>query len=129
MYKMMAFISVLIRQFLLPNPFEALDEVFSISVLNTEIPIPAVCINWFAEPFLHTITFGIVGIYYNKGEHNPAFGSFLYLLFYSIHVGLIYLMGCFNFERIAIIAILICYVCLHFGINALKNRLTFIDRL
>ena len=125
MYKIIAFISVIIRQFALPNPFESLDGVFSIPFFDVNFPIHAFYINWVAEPILHVITFNIVGIYYSRSDHFPAVGSFLYLLFYSIHVGLIYLAGCFNFELIAIIAILICYVCLHIGINALKNKLIF----
>lgn len=125
MYKIIAFISVVIRQFLLPNPFEALDEVFSIPFYGVDIPIPALYINWIAEPILHIITFNVVGIYYRRSDHMPAVGSFLYLFFYSVHVGLIYLAGCFNFEWIAIIAIIVCYICLHIGINNLKNRLIF----
>lgn len=125
MYKIIAFISVFIRQFAFPNPFESLEGMFSMPFFGVDVPIPAICINWVAEPILYAITFNVVGIYYSRSYHFPAVGSFLYLLFYSMHVGLIYLAGCFNFEWIAIIAILICYVCLHIGINALKNRLIF----
>lgn len=125
MYKIIAFISVFIRQFVLPNPFEALDGVFPIPLFGVDFPIPAFYINWIAEPFLHVITFNIVGIYYSRSDHFPAVGSFLYLLFYSIHVGLIYLMGIFNFSWIAISIILFGYIFLHIGINILKNKLIF----
>lgn len=125
MYKIIALISVFIRQFVLPNPFEALDGVFSMPLFGVDIPIPAICINLIAEPVLHAITFSVVGIYYSRSDRMPALGSFLYLLFYSIHVGLIYLMGLFSFSPVAIGIILFGYILFHVGLNTLKNKLIF----
>jgi len=76
MYKLIAGLSVLIRLFVLPNPFES----FQYGVL----------INFAIEPVLHVITFGIVGLFYSRSSA-PAIGSFLYLLFYCINIGLLQL--------------------------------------
>lgn len=57
-----------------------------------------------------------------KGRNDPSLGSFLYLVFYTLHVGLIYIVSSFSFSRIAIILILVLYLGLHILINYLKNR-------
>lgn len=74
MYRLIAWLSKLIRIFIIPNPFGNLEYGLLINIM--------------AEPILHIITFGVVGLFYNTGSA-PAFGSFLYLLFYIIHVGLL----------------------------------------
>lgn len=125
MYKFIAAISIFVRQFVLPNPFEPLEETLSVAIGEITMPIHPIVINIFAEPFLHFITYEIVGIYYQKGEQSPAWGSFLYLLFYIVHVGLIYIISCFGFEWAAIIIVLTLYVAAHIGIHALKNRLVY----
>ncbi len=124
-YGIIAAISVLVRQFVLPNPFEPLGEEFAINIKDVVIPLSPILANWIAEPFLHASAFAVTGIYYRKGHHNPALGSFLYLLFYSIHVGIIYIVSSFGFTWAAIIAAIICYIALHIGINIIKNKLTY----
>lgn len=123
MYKFISIISVVIRMFCLPNPFEPLNGKYTFMLLNAEIPITADIINWVAEPLLHFITFSITGLYYSKGRDNPAKGSFLYLFFYCVHVGLIYVLSLFSFAKLAIILVLILYIAAHIGFNALKNKL------
>ncbi len=122
LYRLIAFISVLIRQFILPNPFEPLGENFSITINEIVIVLTPDIINWITEPFLHAITFTIVGLYYKKDYNNPSLGSFLYLVFYIINVGLIYIVSSFNFSGIVIILILVLYLGLHILINYLKNK-------
>ncbi len=123
LYSIIATVSVLIRQFALPNPFEPLGETFTLSIKDVSIPLTPELANWIAEPLLHIVTFAIVGIYYKKGKHEPVFGSFLYLLFYAIHVGLIHMVSCFGFAWAAIIIIIFLYVSAHITANVLRNKL------
>jgi hypothetical protein len=90
----MAGISMLVRQFLLPNPFEQLPHPIVAEFSGISIAIPPLMLNIIAEPILHAFTFVIVGIYYSRGEF-PTFGSSLYLIFYSI--GLLALMAMMQF--------------------------------
>lgn len=98
MYKIFAIASAIIRTQYLPNPFESLKYGYIINLL--------------VEPFLHLLTYSVVGLYYTRGSF-PVFGSFLYLLFYVIHAFLIYLMGIFDWNIIAIVAIFIIYFLIH----------------
>ncbi len=123
LYSIIATVSVLIRQFALPNPFEPLGETFTLSIKDVSIPLAPEVANMIAEPLLHIVTFAIVGIYYKKGQHEPVFGSFLYLLFYAIHVGLIHMVSCFGFAWAAIIIIIFLYVSAHITANVLRNKL------
>jgi len=97
MYKLVSGISVLIRQFCIPNPFEPRAD--------------ALFLNLIAEPIMHIITYGVVGIFYKKYSA-PALGSFLYLSFYCIHTGLLMLMGYFGWSSIAIGIIATLYICI-----------------
>lgn len=87
MYGKVALLSIIIRNFILPNPFESHEY--------------GILINLAFEPILWIITYFIVSLFYEKGT-TPALGSFLYLFFYCVHVGLIYICGQFNFNYIAI---------------------------
>lgn len=125
LYSIIATISVLVRQFLLPNPFDPLGETFSVTITDIVIPLHPLVLNWLAKPVLHAVTFAIVGIYYHKGHNNPALGSFLYLLFYAIHVGMIYIVSSFGFAWIALIIVLVLYTCAHIGVNVLRNKFAY----
>ncbi len=92
-YKIMMILSTIVRQCYLPNPFENCKNGFLYNLM--------------AEPIMHMITYGIVGMFYEGGA--PVIGSFLYLLFYAIHTGLLMLMGYFNWNKIAIAIILAIY--------------------
>lgn len=110
MYKLIAAISLLIRNFYLPNPFEHLKM--------------GVLINWGIGLILFPITFLVVGLFYER-RSAPILGSVLYLFFYALHTGLIILCGVFNFVTIAIIAILFLYVMILIGLVLLKNKLSW----
>lgn len=74
MYELISGFSIIIRSFILPNPFDS----FQYGIL----------INLAIEPILYILTRSIVGIFYTRGSA-PAFGSLLYIAFFSINVGLI----------------------------------------
>lgn len=94
MYKLVSGLSALIRLFVLPNPFESFKN--------------GILINIIAEPILHAITFGTVGIFYTKGEF-PAGGSILYLFFYCIHVFLLILWSWLGASIVVGVIIVIAY--------------------
>lgn len=121
LYRFIAVISVAVRQFLLPNPFEKLPHPIAVKFSGISIAIPPLVLNIIAEPVIHTITFAVVGIYYSKGDF-PAFGSLLYLLFYSIHVGLLALMAMTQFTAWAIILIVVLYIACHMALLLLINH-------
>ena len=77
LYKLMSACSVIIRLFYLPNPFQA-----------TQFPE---LYNYLLEPVLHVLTFNVVGLFYRK-RSALALGSLLYLVFYIIHSGAIYIL-------------------------------------
>lgn len=94
MYKIMMVISVIVRQFYLPNPFECFGA------LNGMI------INWMVEPAMHGLAYTIVGTMYTRGSC-PALGSFLYLLAYAIITGILTLMGAFSFAWWRVLIVLV----------------------
>lgn len=108
MYNLISILSIIIRQFLLPNPFASLP--------NGEL------YNLLASIILYPITYLIVGLYYEKGSA-PALGSFLYLLFYMVHTGLIALCGYFYFSKMACIVISAVYVAILIVVKLYRNRL------
>lgn len=125
MYKFIAALSVIIRTFYLPNPFDSLGTTFPVTIGENTLTMTPIVMNYLAETVLHALTFALVGLYYSRSEHNPSKGSFLYLMFYCVHVGLLYLMGLFGFATWAVALILIVYAMAHIGFNALKNRVRY----
>lgn len=123
-YISMAGISTVIRQFLLPNPFDKMTKSFIVYIGKIPLTLTPDILNWIAEPFLYVITFALVGCYYSKGFDSPVKGSFLYLLLYAIHVGLLSIIAYFNFSILAILFVLAGYVAFHIGYNLLKNRIS-----
>lgn len=121
MYKFIAAISILIRQFCIPNPFEALGDGLGVNIGETSMLLPSGVLNWIAEPFMHAVAFAIVGLYYHRGS-DPAVGSFLYLLFYCIHTFLLWLMSLAGFATWAVILIVVLYIGCHIGVKWLQNR-------
>ncbi len=109
MYKLMAIFSLVIRNFVLPNPFEHFPVPVS-ALFGVDIVIPSILLNMLIEPFLHAITFSVVGLYYKKGVDSPAKGSFLYLFFYCLHVAMLYIMSVFEFSLFAVIFLIIAYI-------------------
>lgn len=116
MYKVIATSSILIRQFCIPNPFEALGDGLVVNLGQTPVLLAPVVLNWIAEPFMYAVTFAVVGLYYDRGSA-PALGSFLYLLFYCIHTFLLWLMSLTGFATWAVVLIVAIYV----GCNAMSQ--------
>ncbi len=108
MYKLMKLISVLIRQFCVPNPFEVLGEGLIITISNAPVLLSPILLNWLVEPIVHAITFIVVGMYYDRGSE-PALGSFLYLVFYCLHIFILWLMSKLGFTLWAVMIILMIY--------------------
>lgn len=109
MYKIFAITSGIIRTQYLPNPFETLEY--------------GLFINVFVEPLLHLLTYRVVGLYYNKGSM-PVLGSFLYFIIYIIHIGLLFTMGIFQWNIIAIVSIFVLYFLTHLCINIKINSIS-----
>lgn len=120
MYKIIAAISVLIRQFVLPNPFEPLGEKINVTLFNITLPLTPDIANWIAEPVLHLLALGITGLYYARGYNDPAVGSFLYLLFYVIHTLILMLMSAAGFAWWAVVLLIVLYIAGHIGVNKLR---------
>ena len=77
-------------------------------------------LNWISDPIIAAITFGVVGLYYIKGSE-PALGCILYMFFYAVHIGLLYLM--LSVYPIVWLMVLIgfIYIVLHIGAIILNN--------
>ena len=97
-----AFVSFIVRSFLLPNPFECFGG-------------NAFIINLFAEPVIQAIAFAIVGVFYNRGSQ-PALGSIAYLLVYMAIIGILWLCGLFSFAWWWVLILLVALAALIFGI-------------
>lgn len=121
MYKLIAIISTLVRQFYIPNPFDALGDGLVVNIGETQILLPPGVLNWVAEPFVHVVTFSVVGLYYDRGSA-PALGSFLYLLFYCVHTFLLWLMSLAEFSTWAVVLIILLYVGVHAVLFKMVNR-------
>lgn len=88
-------ISVLIRYFLLPNPFA--------SLANGEL------YNWVATIILLPITYGMVSFIYERGSA-PTWGSVLFLFIYVVNFLVLLFCGLFNFHVIACAIIGLVYI-------------------
>ena len=120
MYKLIAIISTLVRQFYIPNPFDALGDGLVVNIGETQILLPSGVLNWVAEPFVHVVTFSVVGLYYDRGSV-PVLGSFLYLLFYCVHTFLLWLMSLVGFSTWAVVVIVALYIACHVGLTKLRS--------
>lgn len=105
LYGIIGIISVLVRQFVLPNPFEPLGEGLAIG----QVLLSPILLNWIAEPILHIVTFAEVGVIYHKGEM-PGLGSFLYLIFYAMNVGVLWFASWLGLRWYTNLIIVVLYV-------------------
>ncbi len=78
-------------------------------------------LNWIADPIIGAFTFCVVGLYYIKGS-NPALGSILYMFFYAVHIGLLYLMLWIYPVVWLMVLIGIIYISLHIGMIVLNSK-------
>ena len=122
LYSIIALISLLIRQFVLPNPFDALEGTV-LTISGIDITIIPELMNYIAEVPLHTITFAVVGLYYKKSYNMPAIGSILYFLFYCVHIGILYVMCKYSFSMFPCIAIILLYIAFHIALKLLTNKI------
>lgn len=107
-YVAISIISIIVRQAVLPNPFECFGEKAS-------------TINGIAEPIIQVVAYLLVGLVYRKGS-NPGFGSLLFLITYSAIVGVLWVLGVFNFAWWWILLLTITFCGIVFGIRFLSNR-------
>ena len=121
MYKIMAALSVFVRQFCLSNPFEALGEGLQVNVCGSPMLLHPEILNWIASFFLPGLTYSVVGIYYQE-KSSPIVGSFLYLTFYIIHNLLLELMCGFGFTKLSICIIVGLYILCHIVVNRIRER-------
>ena len=109
LYGVVTLASVLIRQFVLPNPFMCFGE-------------KAAVINWIAEPIMQIVAYLLVGLVYQKGDM-PAVGSALFLVTYAALVGILWLLGIFRFAWWWILLLVIAFVAIVIGIRWICNSL------
>ena len=60
LYKLIAVIFFIIRQFYIPNPFDALGDGYTLYVNQIPFIIPPLLLNMMAEPIIQVITYNIV---------------------------------------------------------------------
>lgn len=104
----MSVISVILRQFYLPNPFENFENGY--------------LYNWAASLILPSITYAIVGLFYRE-KSNPVLGSFLFLFFYVINIWAISICGYFSFNVIFLCIFIIIYFIAIFVALNLTNKI------
>lgn len=114
MYKFISIISVLIRQFLLPNPYINLfsQEVYA-DLFNIII----------GGIILHKLSFWLTGMAYTRGINAPAEGSIGYLFSYIILTLLItFLSKIISNIWIMVCAFLIIYILFCIVVSKTFNR-------
>lgn len=105
MYQLVAIVSVIVRQFYLPNPFECFGDM-------------AILYNWIAEPFIHILSYWLVGQIYQRGSA-PAIGSILYLFAYSLITGVLWICGLLSFAWWWVIIVLAICGIVVYGVHRL----------
>ena len=111
-YATIATIFWIIRQYAIPNPFEALGDGITIILADSPFLLSPEILNWIADPIISGMTFLIVGLYYMRGSA-PALGSILYMVFYTIHIGLLYLLLSIYPLFWLMIVIVLLYIMIH----------------
>ena len=120
LYSFFATLFWIIRQFAIPNPFEALGEGLVVTIGEAPILLSPELLNWIADPVIAAFTFGVVGLYYIS-RSDPAFGSILYMVFYALHIGLLYLILSFFPTIWLMILISVIYIGIHIAVIVLKS--------
>ena len=122
LYHFLATIFWIVRQFAIPNPFDALGEGLVVTIGETPILLSPEFLNWIADPVVAAFTFGVVGLYYIS-RSAPALGSILYMFFYALHIGLLYLILSVYPAIWLMVLIGAIYVGIHIGVMVLKSAL------
>lgn len=108
-YKLISVLSLLIRQFCLPNPFECFGD-------------SALLINWIAGTVMAPITYLIVGLVYEKGSE-PVLGSMLYLITYALLTGILHIMGISSFAWWWIKILVVVFIGSIIGIRIISEKI------
>lgn len=123
-YNIFYIFSFLIRNFIVPNPFERLQGQ-TIVINGIEFSLNPEVINFLIGPILIGFTSFVVSFYYKRVERKPLKGSILYLSFYLAHTFLIYGLVYFKFSTISIIFAIIFYLIFHIMIYIITSRLLY----
>lgn len=116
MYSIASFVSLIVRQFLLPNPYLNYFPDKNIAELFNIIAGGAI---------LHFLSFGITGIYYSKGDA-PTLGSISYLFWYIINTAIITLAGCLIKNiYLLIFSLIVIYLIIFIIIIKISNKFNF----
>ena len=110
LYALVSGISLIARQFFLPNPFECFDE-------------KAALINLIAEPFIQILAYVIVGLVYKKGSF-PPLGSFLFLVTYAMIIVVLRILSVFVFVWWWVILIVIAFSAIIIGIRWVIEKIS-----
>ena len=102
LYGLASGLSIFVRQFVLPNPFDCFGN-------------KAWFINLVAEPVIQVVSYLLVGLVYKKGSM-PLLGSFLFLLTYAALTGFLWLLGLFQFTWWWILLMIVISTGLVFGL-------------
>ena len=102
MYKIISLLSLLIRQFCLPNPFECFSD-------------SALLINWIAGIVMAPITYLIVGLVYDKGSE-PAVA-------YALLTGVLCVMSIFSFAWWWILILVATFIGAISGIRSIGEKI------
>lgn len=121
-YKFFYIFSFLIRNFVIPNPFDCLQGQ-RIEINGVELSVIPEVINILIEPILGGITYFVVGFYYSRSSEKPVIGSILYLIFYCIHTALLFVIFQFNFYALSISLVIAFYVFLHILIAVITSKI------
>ena len=108
LYVITSIVGSIIRTFLLPNPFGSFGDKAEAFNLIAGLIIPA-------------IAFVSVGVFYTKGSA-PAIGSICFTIVYDLIVGIIHLMGVFNFGLWTIILFTVLYILIILFIRVIKEK-------
>lgn len=110
MYQIVSALNGIMRDELLPNPFEFISNNSIIVLVFTAL---------IGSRILHNLAYSMCGIFYNKGKA-PTLGSILYMLFWYLNVGiLIKLSTIFN----SVLVICILYFAFVIMIYAILNKI------
>ncbi len=109
LYAIVSIVSIIVRQFVLPNPFECFGE-------------KAAAINIIAEIIIQPIVYLLVGLVYRAGS-NPALGSLMFLITYISIVGILWVLGIFSFAWWWILILVVTLVALVIGIRYLSSMI------
>ena len=108
LYGIVAAISLFVRTFCLPDPFECFGNYAFLINLVVEAPI-------------HFLVYKLVGTIYSRSSF-PLLGSLLYLIVYCAIIGILWLMSLFCFAwwwDLIIVAVIVAFI---YGGMWLKER-------